>query len=252
MNDARTRRRALLFAALGLFAACGDNLIRDPSFDLWCGAALCAPWETSGHVSRVKTWHVRDYGVALDDGAALSQLSTSDPVSCIEFEVIADVDASAQVWLEMDFRDDGSTEYRQLIPESHWAKLSYLVTAPTWYDNIRFSLKKLGHGRAVLAQIRATPGDGCEGPPPQLVDRPAAASCDTDDQCSSGVCGLASPDLEIFGLNRGACGDCSTEAPCPAGLQCLFAKNDLGYYPTCMDPAPASDAGCEDDAGPCP
>src|SRR5262249_16806927 len=111
-------RRALL--CLVLLAACGDNLIRDPSFDLWCRDLACKQWEVTGHITRVGPWHDRDYGVSLSDGAVISQLSQNDPVSCIEFEVIADVAASAQVQIEMDFLDDGMTEYSQPVPESHW------------------------------------------------------------------------------------------------------------------------------------
>jgi hypothetical protein len=251
MKDRRSRRLALGFAALGMFAACGDNLIADPSFDLWCGAELCAPWETTGHVTRIKTWHERDYGVSLDDASSLSQVSSKDPVRCIEFDVIADVSASAEVWLEMDFRDDGTVDYRQLIPESHWASLRYLVKGPTWYDQVRFSLKKEGHGRAVLAQIRATPGDDCGNSPAlPLDDRPSGAACESDDQCTSGVCGMTSADFALFGFSH-ACGECSDALPCADGLVCGSMNTDKGTpYAACV--SPVRDAGCDDDAGPCP
>jgi hypothetical protein len=253
MKDRRSHRRlALGFAALGMFAACGDNLIADPSFDLWCGAALCSPWETTGHVTRVKTWHQRDFGASLDDASSLSQVSTKDPVSCIEFEVIADVSASAAVWLEMDFRDDGSVDYRQLIPESHWASLRYLVKTPTWYDQVRFTLKKEGHGRAVLAQIRATPGDDCgDGAPLPLNDRPSGARCESDDECTSGICGPTSGALLLFGTSH-TCGECSDAVPCADGLVCgsVTPSEKDASYAACV--SPLRDAGCDDDAGSCP
>ena len=62
-SHARARRG---LACLALLVACGDNLIKDPSFDLWCGDVLCKPWEVSGHVARVGTWHDRDYGGLAD------------------------------------------------------------------------------------------------------------------------------------------------------------------------------------------
>jgi hypothetical protein len=64
-------------AVLGAFVACRDELISDPSFDVWCGEALCSPWEATGDVSRVTTWHKKDFGIALGDGAVLSQRSAS-------------------------------------------------------------------------------------------------------------------------------------------------------------------------------
>src|SRR4051812_39436762 len=132
MKKIFSSRKRMLMTALIALAACGDNLLADPSFDLWCGESLCKPWKVTGKVSRVKTWHEHDYGVSLGNGAVLSQRSKHDPVECIEFDVIADVSATADMWLEMDFRDDGTSEYKQQIAESHFAKLRFLVKAPTW------------------------------------------------------------------------------------------------------------------------
>lgn len=232
--------RCLLWAALISLIACGD-LIADPSFDLWCGKRLCKPWEATGDITRVKTWHKNDYGVSLAKGAVLSQLSSHDPVDCIAFEVIADVSASADVWLEMDFLDDGSSEYAQLVPESHFAKLRYLVKAPTWYDKLRFILRKRGTGRAVLAQIRATESDECAGDPLPLLDRPLGATCDSTDQCNENICGQA-PDMYSEGLAIDAdghhvlsCGECSDKMTCPAGTICSVSISDAGAYRSCID-----------------
>jgi hypothetical protein len=249
----------LLLAGIALLVACGDNLIQDPSFDLWCGAALCAPWEATGKVTRVGTWHSYDYGVALQDGAVLSQAVMHDAVSCIEFEVIADVDAKAEVWLEMDFRDDGSSEYKQLIPESHWAKLSYLVKAPSWYDKLRFILRKQGKGRAVLAQIKATPSEDCSGPAVALLHRPPGAGCESADQCDSAVCTTA-PERYGPGLAKSVdgkpaakvCSGCATDTECGSGERCGLATGDAGAHRACVTQASSSestwclsDAQCE-------
>jgi len=240
MKNRHSRNTPWLLAAFALFVACGDNLIMDPSFDLWCGETLCAPWEVTGHVEQVKTWHRSDFGVALADGALLSQLSTHAAVECIEFEVIADVDAAAEVSLEMDFKDDGSSEYKQLIPESHWAKLRYLVKAPTWYERVRFILRKSGFGHAVLAQIKATQGSDCGPlPPVPATNRPNGARCESAAQCGSGVC--AAPRAPGVGLENfpRACGDCSAQQPCAHDALCGAALSDYGPYLSCVEPGEA-------------
>jgi len=236
----KTHSTRVFWSALFALVACGDNLIADPSFDLWCNGKLCKPWSVTGKVSRVKTWHRNDYGVSLGDGAVLSQASKHDRVDCIAFEVIADVSASADVWLEMDFRDDKSSEYKQLVPESHFAKLRYLVKTPTWYDSLRFILRKKGKGRAVLAQIKAQPSDECKGDALPLDARPLGAGCEKDDQCDGTVCGAA-PSLFSAGLANSAvdttlrsCGECSKTQPCAAGQVCGAAGADAGAYRTCI------------------
>jgi hypothetical protein len=232
--------------AIALLVACGDNLIRDPSFDLWCGESLCMPWEASGNITRVGTWHRSDFGVALDDAAMLTQLSTHDPVSCIEFDVIADVTASAQVWLEMDFNDDGSSEFRQLIPESHWAKLSFEAPTPRVYDKVRLILRKLGHGHAVLAQIRATSGSDCQAPPLPATHRDNGVSCTSRAQCAAGAC-VQQPDALKLAAAHLACGECDVDAACSDGMRCGWLHGEHGFYPACVPLAQDSAAFCTSD-----
>lgn len=247
MKNARKRSRFVMFAAVAALAACGDNLIADPSFDLWCDGKLCKPWKSTGKITRVGTWHENDYGVSLGNGATLSQLSDHDRVDCIAFEVIADVSASADMWIEMDFEDDGSSEYKQLVPESHYAKLRYLVATPTWYDNLRFILRKKGKGRAVLAQIKAQPSDECEGDPIPLLDRPLGAECSKAGECMSGVCAHA-PAVFQKGLAVGAdgkgevrtCSECAEDIDCGKDALCGAGLGDAGVYRACVPRASLS------------
>jgi hypothetical protein len=246
----KTRSRsAWTLVVIGILVACGEQLISDPSFDVWCGDALCSPWEATGQVSRVKTWHEKDFGVALGNGAVLSQRSRSKHrVDCMEFEVIADVEARADVVLEMDFLDDGTSEYAQPIPESHWAKLRFFVKTPTWYDGVRFILRKRGKGRAVLAQIKANGGDECEGEPVALAGRPLGARCEAAEQCESALCQKASVGGERAGPNH-TCGECSDDVPCADGAVCGFGLNDLGGYTQCTPAGQAElGASCLTDA----
>lgn len=247
-------RRVLLLVALAcaLFA-CGDRLIRDPSFELWCDGKLCKPWESHGEVKRVGTWHKRDYGVSLGDGAEISQLVDHAPVKCIELELIADVAASAEVQLELDFMDDGTVEHSEPIAESHWARLHYLVRAPTWYDGVRFTVRKQGHGRAVLAQLAATATADCEGEPIALAHRPDGGHCDDDDQCESGVCELIPQRTMLEGYppanDVDVCGGCRADEDCSDTQVCGVLESKWGPYRSCVDSA-AADVGtfCESEA----
>jgi hypothetical protein len=236
MNQHRSvKTRVLGWLVLAALTACGQSLIQDPSFELWCGERLCAPWETQGRVERVGTWHKKDHGVALMDGAVISQLSEASQVECIEFALIADVQADAEVWLELDFLDDGNSEYRQPVAESHWAELRFLVRAPTWYDKVRFIIRKEGHGRAVLAQIVAKSAWGCEGEPVPVRNRPAGVICESAADCASGVCEAGPfPFAEILSpqprMLCSSCGDGQVRG-CPQGEVCgVQVTEDSAQY----------------------
>lgn len=235
---------AWLLAIVSL-GSCGRSLIEDPSFDLWCGQALCQPWESTGVVQRVPTWHVQDFGVELADGAALSQLSTQAPAACIHFEVIADVTASADVRLELDFNDDGSKEFDQVIPESHWSKLSFNASAPKWYRGLRFTLRKAGRGRAVLAQISAT-DDGCQSELPD-TGRANGVQCNEASQCAGAVCD-AHNDGVFLHAPWLRCGECASDEACAEGMRCGTRRNANGLYAACVPLAQALGAVCDDDA----
>src|ERR1041385_4079047 len=94
----RTALAWLLAAALAASQLgatdCGGGITRDPGFDLWCGAALCAWKIERGDVRRVATWHEADAGVELvDPDTAIEQFTpvNSHDGTCIRFDLIADV-----------------------------------------------------------------------------------------------------------------------------------------------------------------
>src|SRR5262245_4478984 len=115
-------RLARLTGSLGLGAlvllACEDtNLINNPSFDLWCGGSLCGWQLDAGQIARVATWHEKDYGLSFEQTPTqISQLSLADPVRCLRFELIADVEPEAQLALLLDFNDDGVIDSEQRVP----------------------------------------------------------------------------------------------------------------------------------------
>src|SRR3954453_22127790 len=83
---------------------CGNGILRDPGFDLWCGDSLCAWKLERGDVKRVATWHEGDAGVELvGEDVAIEQLSpvNSGDDTCIRFDLVANIDDNAEVYLNV-------------------------------------------------------------------------------------------------------------------------------------------------------
>jgi hypothetical protein len=174
-----------------LGAKCGESVIKDPGFELWCGDTLCNWQVQEGHIARAPTWHERDYGVDLiGESVQLWQRGDfgDDRPGCLSYDLLSSIDGKAQVVLEMDFDDDGTVEFSQVLPIGAWSTLSYKAPAPTWYRSIRFSIKKHGDGHATLARIRVGADIECQGPPPSTPNRPAGAPCESAAQCAGGAC----------------------------------------------------------------
>jgi hypothetical protein len=172
-------------------AKCGESLVKDPGFELWCGETLCGWQVEEGRIARAPTWHERDYGVELiGPSVLLSQRGEfgEDRPACLAFDLLSDLDGRASVVLEMDFGDDGTVEFSQVLPTGPWATLAYKAPAPSWYRTIKFSIRKRGDGDATLARIRVAADIDCQGPPPSTPNRPPGAPCENAAQCTSGVC----------------------------------------------------------------
>jgi len=204
-------RSGIALAALGCLVLCACPLDDDPGFDDWCGDRLCH-WElVDGSVAKAPTWHDRDYGVELvGPHVTLTQRPDITSVACLEFKVIADIDPAAAVYVELDFRADGTTDYREQIPSARWQPLTFLVSAPSWYDALALTVRKESDGHAVLARLELGDGHGCTGAPIPLDDRPPGAWCETPDQCTSGACVPSTVCAKTFAA-------CDTATPCPDG-----------------------------------
>jgi hypothetical protein len=158
---------------------CGQ-IIDDSGFDLWCGANLCEWQVEAGEIRKVPTWHESDAGVELLGGdTKISQLTDVNNFdgTCVRFEMVADLDDSVDLRLQLDVWGDGTYEYDERIPASDWRQLSYLVRLPATYDGVRFRLYKRSEGRAVLANIGAVIAEDrvCTSPP-LVVTPPSSAS----------------------------------------------------------------------------
>jgi len=163
---------AAIFTQVGA-TDCGQ-VIRDSSFDLWCGEDLCAWKVTRGEIKRVPTWNEGDSGVELvGTEAAIQQLT---PVNhgdgtCIKFHLVANVADKAEAFLDIDVQGDGTVERSERIPTANWKPLSYAISIAPPFDGIRFEIRKGGTGRVALANIGAEPihkaeGEGINAPDP--------------------------------------------------------------------------------------
>ncbi len=194
---------------------CG-NVLADPGFDLWCGDALC-DWKIErGSVQRVATWSAGDPGVSLvGTDVAIEQVTPveSGDGSCIEFDVIANIDPDTQVALNIDIFDDGSIERTEMLPSAPWQALAYRSQITGVFRGIRFEITKQGSGNAVLAQIGARIVSDCGDDPFTIVPAPAplGAPCTDDSGCASTTC-----ELTLLGQMCVACSD----GTCPDGETC--------------------------------
>ena len=235
-----TRRAASL--ALGVVALsqigatdCGQ-VIRDPGFDLWCGARLCAWTVETGTVAPSSTWHDGDLGVALvGDQASITQTAplTSSDGTCVEFEMVTNIAADAEVHLQMDAFADGVIDYDVRIPTANWAPVSYRVTFASPFQGIQFRLVKTGSGEAVLAEIGAHTVDGCTGAPVALPPRPLGAWCLAPSDCASAICDGV---VGLF-LPPPTCGACADDGECDPGRVCGTLEdvpNILAPYRGCI------------------
>ncbi len=252
-----------LFVALGADTAdtgdsddsggCGSSsvppLLEDPSFDLWCGDELCS-WEVEqGNISQVPTWHSGDHGVGLhSDPTILSQHSpgSDEDTDCILFTLMVDSDPGVTVQLELDFQDDGLTEYAHPIPSTDWETFSYYIRPPSWFDHLRFRIRKTGTGNATVAQIAADRADGdlCGSQTPTPYrDLPLANRCEADSECSTGICKgyqVLSSDAWLQGHVRATCGECNVGG-CGEEQVCgLSFTADNQPHSACVEPASKS------------
>ncbi len=234
----------------GTSTGCGTStlppLIQDPSFDLWCGDELCS-WELDeGQIAQVPTWHAGDHGVGLlSDPTIISQLSpgTHRDTDCIWFTLMVDSDPGVTVQLEIDFRDDGITEYAHPIASTDWTTYSYHIRPPEGFEQLRFRIRKTGVGNATLAQIMGDRADAslCASQEPTLYrDLPLGDSCESASECATGICEghqLISHEPSLSGQIHRSCGEC-TPTSCSEGQVCGLAFTDGNLpYSACMEPS---------------
>ena len=208
----------VLGAQLGACGAAGTGpSITNPMLDRWCDANPC-DWHASGDTERVASWHPNDYAVALiSDGAAISQTNdtlSSASTDCFSFSMVAKVDRRAHAFLALDFFDNDTNDFDQQLPASDWERRTFLITPPSWFEGVRFSVRKEGPGEVIVAELSAEGERGaCKAPPVELLDhRPGGATCDNLEQCASGACVAA------------RCAGCGSDDDCSPGEVCQAAR----------------------------
>lgn len=201
-----------------------QELIENPDVDVWCGDTPCG-WDVAGQIERVGTWHSHDYAVSfVSEDARLHQGNpdADESIRCISFSMIAKVSPGTKAFVELDFLDDGGEpEWSEQIPAADFEHFSFYVTPPSWFEGVRFIVRKEGPGEMVLAKLRAlddvTDYDLCTADPVPLDERPTFARCDQNDECESGRC------LDGF------CAGCTTDDDCEDGV-CGYAEHPDERY----------------------
>jgi hypothetical protein len=216
---------------------CDPQITRDPGFDLWCGDQLCAWKVERGSVLRVPTWNEEDPGVELvGEDVAIEQLTPAEAGNgtCIEFDLIANIEETAQVTLNTDLDGDGSDEQIEQMPTAAWKPLTFLISVAGPYSGVRFEIAKRGSGEAVLAQIEAKYVDDslCAGLGTiTAAPQPDGEPCNVAGDCASGICsGSASLDLpftlglfSVGAAGTGVCEGCQVvdgSDSCGSGMVC--------------------------------
>jgi hypothetical protein len=213
------KKLALLLSSVALLACDIPSLIDNAQFDSWCGDTPCG-WDVDGKVARVGTWHSDDYAVELvSDDARIHQLREGSSVTgagCIAFSMLAMISEDAHAYVELDFLDDGIVDWSERIPASDYEALSFSVNPPSWYESVRFILRKDGPGEVRIARLQATAEHEECFAREQVVleDLPAGAPCEGSSECALGRC------------TAGRCGGCRVDSDCEGTDACGYA--DLG------------------------
>jgi hypothetical protein len=237
-------RAAIVVAGATCMApGCNGDVLSDPTFHLWCGENLCS-WKTdAGSVRRVPTWHANDYGVELVDAPTQISQETTEGSECMEFSAVADVDARAQVKIQVDFTLDGVPDFEQTIAEAHWRPTKTIIHAPPGRGSrFRFIIRKEGTGHAVLAEMRLQRATSCSSPAIELEDLGIGDTCAKDAECKDGLCDILSIPQHDGGTTvvPGTCGACSGARPCAGGATCKKPEStELNLSPALFfDPRP--------------
>jgi hypothetical protein len=167
----------------------GVDADREPSFDLWCGDALCE-WELeSGAVSSIPTWHPEERGIAFTGtNTSISKRFDVDPGACLYFRILAHVSPKANLRLELDVLDDGLVDQRQRITVRRFQTAEFLERLPGWADRVRVRLVSMLH-EVEIAQIGIQKVHSCgQLPPIDVQNRPPGVGCSEDRECASGLC----------------------------------------------------------------
>jgi hypothetical protein len=195
-------------AALG--ADCNGDVVQDPTFRDWCGDTLCSWTLESGKIQRVPTWSPEDLGVSfVERGTEISQVTDEHEATCLLFTTTADIDPAAQMTLLVDYGNDSTMDFQQVLGATQWHKVQTEIATPRGYSGITFHLRKEGTGTAVLAEMRIESTTGCV-PLHATTPVPLNAGCFYATDCAPG----------LFCDPSQVCLQCSDKVACPGSTAC--------------------------------
>jgi hypothetical protein len=202
----------VLFGAASLGSDCDGDIVNDPTFRDWCGDTLCDWTLDVGQIAQAPTWNADDLGVSfLDMPTQISQVTSESSATCILFTAVANTALTADLYLELDFDNDGTIDYSQPIT-GQWTEAQIEITAPADYSGITYHVRKNGTGTAVLAEMRVQSTTGCTAPPVTLGHLLLGEGCTEGSECVSGTCST----LNDWGV--GVCALCSSGEMCTSGV----------------------------------
>ncbi|HEY6881441.1 MAG TPA: hypothetical protein VI299_25625 [Polyangiales bacterium] len=264
--------RKTLLACSVLIASCAaDSPFQDiETIDSTCAEVLCG-WEVkAGEVTPSGSWHEHQRAVQLNGTPALisKRLDYVPNVQCFSMGVLADVDADAQLVLQLDFNDDGSIDTSTMVPAVQWRHLDLGLRTPPEFRAVRLNLLKQGPGRVRIVELvlRANLAACSDVSPTTLAD---GSLCSTDLTCASrrcvlghcarcpeGGCGEGEPCVSSDECKDGACaagvcrgcakqGRCAPGEGCSINGQCASGSCIFGEQPS-LTKYPGADGVCGD------
>ena len=80
--------------------------------------------------------------------------STDYSPLCYFFEIVADTDEDAEIYIEADILNDGKNVFSKKINSTNWHKSQFLFAAPYTASPIKFAVKKEGDGHGKLYMVK--------------------------------------------------------------------------------------------------
>ncbi len=216
--------------------ACSDDEQAEPAFNRWCGPVPCDWTLEEGRIERAPTWHEKDYGARmLDAPVVISSPIRLDHETCTRFSLVGNIDAEAQLALELDIYDEGPIEFEETIPETHWQAQTFVVRPIDLSFGDRFAivpaslrLHKRGAGNVVLARLDVTSIACVATSRITVSDIPVGEFCPSADRCRSGLCEPGDP--KEAGLAN-VCSGCRNDLDCGAGASCVTQAKSMADQP---------------------
>ena len=179
-NHAPLALAVLLLAAV---AACGRLDVDSEPGNFWnnaCAEAPCGWEQLAGSLGHAPTWSETDYAYTFEaPGTKLTR--RVDRRGCQQIEILGDIEASAELTLQLDLNEDDIVDFTAVLPASHWQPTALRVNGPIGELGMRMTIEKRGTGKAAIARLRMS-ADPCASaqppvPPTTFADGSVCGRC---------------------------------------------------------------------------